>query len=402
MGKPLEGIKVLELSTYVAGPTTARQLADMGAEVIKVETLIGDQWREMGRKLLHTDDMENPFFDVYNTGKKCISINIKTQDGMELFHKLLAKADIFVTNTRLKSLKKLGLDGETLLKKYPRLIFAGIDGFGTKGPDAESAGFDNISFWARSGFSADIPFKTEDSYPLPATSGIGDCVTGGFLLAGVLAALYNRERTGKGDIVNASLYGTAIWCMSSMLLRADPSYGNHYPCSPYQADPLTYNYKCKDGEWCNISVRIYDNDAPKIYSILGIEDDVKALGDVNEKTYYLMAEKLIPVIQSGFIKMTYDEVAEKFKAADLAFGKLSHIEDILTDEQAWANSFVEKTQNRNGTQSTIACPPIRFASFEKENSMPAPLLGENTDEIMKDCGYTQEQIDRFKEEGAVK
>ena len=203
--KPLAGIRVVELSTYVAAPGAARILSDMGAEVIKIESFSGDQWRETGRKMLSTNDEENPVFDVYNTGKKSICVNIKTEEGLSFSMKLLEDADIFITNTRARSLRKLGLDAQSLTERFPRLIHASIDGFGSKGPDADSPGFDNISFWARSGFSMDIPYKSENSFPLPPTSGIGDCVSGGFLVAGIMTALFNRERTGKGDIVNVSL-----------------------------------------------------------------------------------------------------------------------------------------------------------------------------------------------------
>ena len=282
MDKPLEGIKVVELSTYVAAPSTARMLADMGAEVIKVETVTGDQWRAQGRLFLNTTDDENPYFDIYNIGKKCISINIKDPEGKELMEKLIADADIFITNTRANSLKKLGFDSETLRAKYPRLIFASIDGYGPQGPEAGKPGFDNLAFWARSGFMSDIPIKTEDSYPLPVTSGVGDCVTGGFLLANICTALYKRQITGEGDSICVSLYNCGIWVMSAMMLRADPHYGGHYPVGPNCGDPLTYSYKCSDGEQVIISERIYEKDAPLIYELLGVTEEI-ASGGFNVK-----------------------------------------------------------------------------------------------------------------------
>lgn len=383
MNKPLEGIKVVELSTYVAAPGAARMLADFGAEVIKVESPTGDQWRETGRKMLGTTDDENPVFDVYNTGKKCICLNIKDPAQKETMMKLLERADIFVTNTRAQSLKKLGLDAQTLTEKFPKLIFASIDGFGDKGPDANSPGFDNISFWARSGFARDIPYKSEDYYPLGATSGVGDCVTGGFLLAGIMTALYHRTRTGKGDIVSVSLYGAATWVMSSMLLRADPQYGETFPKTPNFGDPLTNNYECADGEWVNISVRAYEKDADLMYEVMGIKEDVDRIGNVNVKTYYQMQDTLIPIIRKAMKKKTSAEWMEIFREKDLVIGKLPHMKDVLTDEQAWANGFVEEITNRNGNKSVIACPPIKMASYTKEPATLAPLLNENEEEVLE-------------------
>ena len=401
MKNPLSDIKVVELSTYVAAPAASRMLADMGANIIKVETITGDQWRTQGELLLNTTSQENPYFDIYNTGKKCISINIKNPDGMNLMLKLLEDADVFITNTRANSLKKLGLDANTLRTRFPKLIYASVDGYGELGPEAAKPGFDNLAFWARSGFAIDIPLQTDSSYPVPATSGIGDCVTSGFLLANIMAALYNRSITGNGDHINVSLYNCGIWVMSAMLLRADPHYGGHYPVGPYFGNPLTSNYKCADGEWVIISERAYDKDAPMMYQILGIEKEVQE-GQINKDNYYNKSEYLIPIIQKAFLKGTSSEWIYKFREKDLVIEKLTHIKDILTDEQAHANRFVETIVNRNGYRSTVASPPIRLESIEKKEKKPASLLGENTDEIMLSYGYTENEISKMREEGAVK
>lgn len=400
--KPLKGIRVVELSTYVAAPGAARILCDMGAEVIKIESFAGDQWRETGKKLLNTDDNENPIFDLYNTGKKCICVNIKNEEGKAFTLKLLENADVFITNTRAPSLKRLGLDPETLTEKFPRLVYASINGFGTKGPDAASPGFDNISFWARSGFSADVLYKTEGSFPLPPTTGIGDCVSGGYLVAGIMTALFNRERTGKGDVVDVPLYGAAIWAMSSMLLRANPKYNEKFPFGPSHGDPLTNNYECADGEWCNISVRAYDKDASLMYELLGISEDIKALGEVTVENYCSLSETIIPLIRRAMKQKTSEEWMRIFREKDLVIGKLSHMTEVLCDEQAWANGFIEEITNRNGEKSVMSCPPIHFASYEKSPSKPAPMIAENTDEVLKDFGYSDEEIAHLHDVGAVK
>ena len=399
--KPLEGIKVVELATYVAAPSTARMLADMGADVIKVEGLGGDQWREQGRVLCNTTDEENPYFDIYNVGKKSIAINIKNQSGKELLLKLIADADVFITNVRAKSLRKLGLDAETLRSRFPRLIYASVDGYGLQGPEAAKPGFDNLSFWARSGFMIDVPYKTENSYPVAAASGIGDCVSAGFLLSSISMALFKRERTGEGDFVNVSLYNAGIWVMSAMMVRADPRYNGHFPLSPLEGNPLSRNYQCADGEWLIISERAYDKDAPIMYRLLGVEKEMEALG-INGKNYVEKAADVIPVLESAFRQKGSLEWEQEFRACDLVVERLTHIKDNLVSEQAWANNFVEHIVNRNGYVSTIACPPIRLASYQREQSVPAPLLGENTDEIMRGFGYSEEQIAEMKANAAIK
>ncbi len=398
---PLSGIKVIELASYVAAPGAARIMSELGAEVIKVENMGGDLWRMSGKAQLKTDDNENPIFDVYNAGKKSICINIKDPSGKELLLRLLQDADVFITNTRARSLTKLGLDPETLTRLFPRLVYGTVDGFGDKGEDANTPGFDNSAFWGRSGFARDIPIKTDDYYPMPVISGVGDSVTGGFLVAGIMAALFRRERTGKGDVVRLSLYGTAIWIMSSMLLRADPRYGQTYPKDNVTGDPLTYNYECADGEWINISVRSYDKDAPLYYSILGIQAEVDKLGDVNRTNYQQFQKQLIPLIRNAFLQKNSDEWMDLMLGADLAVGKLPHMRNVLTDPQAWANGFVEEMINRNGSRSGLACQPIHMASWEKKPAVPAPMAGENTDEILAGLGYDEDEIRRLKDKGAV-
>ena len=136
---PLEGIRVIELSSYVAVPSCARLLADFGAEVIKIETFAGDPWRVTGRSITKTGEEENPVYDIYNIGKQDICLDIRTGKGLACLFRMLERADIFLTNIRPQSLKKRGLDAEALRASFPRLIYASLNGFGTKGPEADAS-----------------------------------------------------------------------------------------------------------------------------------------------------------------------------------------------------------------------------------------------------------------------
>ena len=162
MSKPLEGIKVIDLTTFVAAPVAARMLGDMGAEVIKIEHPKGDGWRGFGKGFnARFNDDENPIFDIYNSGKKLISINLKNTEGKEIMQKLLNDADVFVTNTRPDALKRLGLAYEDIKERYPKLIYAIVLGYGEKGPDAAKPAFDTTAFWARTGFPRDMAPVTD-------------------------------------------------------------------------------------------------------------------------------------------------------------------------------------------------------------------------------------------------
>jgi len=218
MNKPLSGIRVLEFSTFVAAPVCARMMADLGAEVIKVERPEGDPWRITGVSYISSrfSDRQNPVFDIYNSGKKHVALNLKTPEGMEAFHKLLENSDVLITNTRPKALHKLGLDYEDLKERYPKLIYAILLGYGEKGPDKDMPAFDTSAFWARGGFLRDMSLAGEHYNPVEPPSSMGDTVSGYLLLAEVCAALYRRSQTGLGDCVRSGLLHNSIFTMGTM------------------------------------------------------------------------------------------------------------------------------------------------------------------------------------------
>lgn len=401
MSLPLEGIRVVDLSTYVAAPGAARLLSDLGADVVKIESFSGDPWRLTGMGMTKRGDQENPVFEVYNVGKRSIRLNIKEEEGRAVLHRMLESADIFLTNTRAKALDKLGLDPDTLTARYPRLIYASINGYGDQGPDANTAGFDSMAFWTRSGFLVDMA-EVNSTYPVCTPTGIGDCVAGLALVAGIMTALYNRERTGKGEVVKTSLYSTAIWTMGGMIIQAQPKYGVNFPMHREWEGALSSKYKCRDGEWFMLVVLDYARDADKVYSILGITEEVKELGVVDWQTRVTYNVPLMELMQEAFLKKDLAEWCELFQAADIVSGAMPHFKDVSTDEQAWANHYLEEYPCRSGETCILPCQPIRLGSAEVSPARPAPMPGEQTDEVLRDYGYSEAEIAGMHACGAVK
>ena len=214
--RPLEGVKVVELATFIAAPCCARFLADLGAEVIKVVaaaatpeiyTAVNE-----GRPL---DQKENTSYDLENAGKTCVCLNTKTPAGREALEKLIAEADIFITNWRQNPLKKAGLDYDTLHARYPKLVYGFVSGYGEKGPDKDLPGFDFTAFFARGGILGTL--FDRDALPMLTIAGFGDHQVGMYLASGILAALYRARETGQGDRVVVSLFHSAIWDVSLLL-----------------------------------------------------------------------------------------------------------------------------------------------------------------------------------------
>jgi len=400
MSLPLSGIKVIDFSNYVAAPSTGRLLVDMGAEVIKIEARGGDQWRYVSNTITRKGDDENPIFDVINAGKQSICLNIKDEKGMEILMRMLENADVFITNTRAKSLVKLGLDGKTLTEKFPRLVYAVLDGYGDKGPDADTPGFDGLAFWSRSGYLLDSP-EASSAYPLNSGTSIGDTVTGLSLAAGIMAALFAREKTGRGDIVHTSLYGSAIWVMHAMILQAHPKYGKSFPMSRSVQNALTSVYTCKDGNWFKLGILDYNKDAHRLYALLGITEEVKAIGIVDAATKAQHNTELRELLEKAFLTRDRDEWVNLLREEDIVSGTVAHFSDVSFDEQAWANGYLEEVHFRNGETCPMPRTPIHFASAPLPSSPEGPLPGEQTDEILLSLGYSKEEILDLKTRGTV-
>ncbi len=402
MRKPLEGIKVVDLTTFVAAPVAARMLGDMGAEVIKIESPKGDGWRGFGISFNRRfNDDENPIFDIYNSGKKLISVNLKSDEGKEIMWKLLDDADVFVTNTRLDALKRLGLAYEDLKERYPKLIYALVLGYGEKGPDAAKPAFDTTAFWARTGFPRDMSPLTDSYIPLTSPSSVGDTVTAYNLTMQICAALLGRERSGRGECVKAGLYHTGIFTMGTMEIATQKPWGMEYPRARNWSAQPSGCWETKDGEWFYAATGDVPTNLPKIFKMIGRPDLV---GDERYATLKARAEsngEFYRLLRDAFKTKTLDEWLKLANEYDLPFVRMNHFSDVTTDEQAWANGYLEYMTCPNGETLTMPTPPIEMESVGEIVTKPAPKVGGDTEEVLLKMGYTKEQIAAMEESGAV-
>lgn len=403
--RPLEGVKVIELSTMVAASSCGRMLADWGADVIKVESEGGDMFRGWPRIFnVPCEEDETPLFDTLNAGKRGIVLNLKTPEGMEAMHKLLKDADIFLTNTRPKALERLGLNYESLKERYPSLICATITGFGDKGPKANNPGFDTVAFWASSGFNADMMVEGPGAYPVYGSAGPGDIITAMSLCYAISSALYKRAETGLGDHVFTSLYGTALWCFNIMTVASEERYGYVYPKTRDSSSPTGSPFRTKDNEWVMTTIIKVDEQWPILCKVLGADDlatDPRYCTGEAQKSNEVRAY-LIKRFEEIYATKTADEWCAALKAADIVHDKLAHYKDMETSEQAWANDFIHKHTCPSGHETVLVRPSMRSEKMGLPDFVRGPMLGEHTKSVLEELGYTPEQIQKMQEGRAVK
>lgn len=402
MSKPLAGIKVLDLTTFVAAPVCARLLADLGAEVIKVERPEGDGWREFGVNFnTRFSQDENPVFDIYNTGKSCIALNLKAPDAKAIFWKLLEEADIFVTNTRPDALRRLGFSYEDVKERCPKLIYAIVLGYGEEGPEASRPAFDTTAFWARSGFLRDMAPLTEDYMPISPPSSVGDTVTGLSLLSQINAALFAREKTGKGQYVKASLYQTGIFAMGTMQIISQRPWGRVYPLTRKQVGPPGGCYRCSDGEWLFLANGQQSVYVPRMFRLIGRPELIDDPRFQTAEARREHKDELYEIFKEAYATRPCQEWVDRSIEVDLPVVRLNHFSDVSEDEQAWANGYLERMECRNGETVVMPRSPIAINSDEEVWTVPAPYVGADTRAVLSRLGYTDEEIEAMQSKGAV-
>lgn len=400
---PLEGVKVVEMGTVVAAPTTARVLCAYGAEVIKVETLDGDVMRLAGtHEFTPYEDDLNPLFTIHNSNKKFLSLNFKTPEGKKILMDLLKDADVFITNVREKSLLRNGLDYETLKAWNPGLIYAHFLGYGDKGPVASNPGFDISAFWLRSGPIAD--WQTQGSFPFLPTYAFGDMATSSSFLAGILMALYAKKETGLGTKVNTSLFASGIWCNAIGVVSHQPQFGGERPNDPLRpADPFCHFYQCSDGKWIGVFDNEYRRELPKFANLFGmpeIADDPRAASlEALHETDFVV--EIVTRLNAIFKTKTVAEWEAFLSENNVSCERMRTIRDVSTDEQAIANGYIQKVTFKDDLEVMMPCPPMQLTEYATRPYTSAGRLGADTDSIFHDLGYTDSEIAAMKDSGAI-
>lgn len=404
MNKPLEGIRVVELATFIAAASAGRFLADLGADVIKIESAKGDPLRHTapseGRPL---DMYENTTWDLENGNKRCISLNMKDSAGKEAFFKLLDTADVLITNWRVQALLRAGLDYETLKARYPKLVYAICTGYGEYGPDKDLPGFDFTAFFARGGYLDSL--RQRGTVPMNVVPGLGDHNVGMNLAAGICAALLQAKVKGVGEKVETSLFESAIFNMGMMIQASNyEGIAQNYPIDVRKAaNPFNAAWRTKDDRFIQTCMPDYNTYYKTFITAIGRED----LGDSTDYFPILtcqekgLTSQVYDIVMEEFGKKTVKEWTAILQAADIPFALAQNWIEIRNDKQAEANNCFYDMDYSNGNTRRLVRLPVKFQEMGIPEYKAGPLIGEHGPEILKELGYEDSQISEMTDKGAL-
>jgi crotonobetainyl-CoA:carnitine CoA-transferase CaiB-like acyl-CoA transferase len=401
--RPLEGIRIVECGVWHAGPGAAAILADLGAEVIKVETLTGDPERRFGGfGLVNSGDKAKPnwnlLFEFSNRNKKAICVDTTREDGRAILNELVKSADVFLTNLRQSVIPKVGLDFQSMLKINPKIIYLNVTGFGPKGPMKNVGGFDPMG-QAISG----MMFLAGQEEPVWLQAIVLDQVTAITASHAILTALLARQRYGVGQEIHASLYGSAIWMMHANLLTTSVLNENVQLKWDRMKNPvLRNNYKCKDGKWITCAHQPEEAYWPAFCNAIGqkqLESDPRFATKVLRAKYNL---DILLILDDVLLTRPRAEWLQIFQEYGLQFAPVQNLLDVLEDPQAHANGYIVDFDHPLLGKIRIPGYPVSFSANTAGTHGPAPDLGEHTVEVLSGLGYSSEAIDRLKAEHVVR
>jgi crotonobetainyl-CoA:carnitine CoA-transferase CaiB-like acyl-CoA transferase len=390
---PLDGITIIEIDNWMAAPSAAAILSDMGATVIKVEPLTGDPMRGNFRPAKVDGLRDYDFqFDVDNRGKRSVCVDLTNPVAIDILHKLCGQAQIFMCNLLTQRQEKFRLDPETLLAINPSLVHATLTGYGTTGPDAERPGYDVTAFFGRSGLYDSMREGPQGDVPM-ARPAQGDHTTGLALVGAILGALRLAERTGVGQVVETSLYETAVWTQASDYAT---TVVDHAPVRQRSREnmllPTANRYPCGDDKWVVFNMPQASGWA-KLCKALNKEEWLEDERFLDARSRYHAMPVLVPEIDKALASKTRDEWGVIFDAAGIIWGPVLGLHEVATDPQAAAiNLFPSINDEEIGDYRTVSIP-MRFKTADVRPRGRSPKIGEHTRSVLSEFGFNAEVID---------
>ncbi|MBL4783126.1 MAG: CoA transferase [Porticoccaceae bacterium] len=397
----LSGIKVLEIATFVFGPGAGAILSDFGADVIKVESPgIGDPLRHAHKAPPFMKLDFDYAWQQDNRNKRSLALNLKSAEGREVLLKLVREADVLITNFPPNVLERLKIRYEDLAPENDRLIYGQITGYGERGDDANTPGFDGNAYWARTGLMDAV--RTAEGDPAMPSPAMGDHPSSMTMYAAIMTGLYKRERTGKGSRISTSLMANGLWAASSALsgiLAGTKPYRRLNPARPGSA--LLNYYATRDQRWISLIVIQEEKHWPNF--IKAIErPDLAAdprFGELVER--YKYAAELGAILRDIFITRNCDEWRERLREYKITFSVVATFEDVIDDAQALENDMFIDVEGHNYGRGQAVNSPFWIDGSDKVPAHIGSALGADGREILSDLGYEASSIQQLTEQGVL-
>ena len=395
---PFRGLKVIDCASYIAAPAAAMLLSDFGAEVIKIEPPDGDPHRDLYQKVGAQGIRRNFIWDLNSRNKRSLALDLKQPAGQAVLHRLVAQADVFITNLPLPVRDRLGIAAAQLRPLNPRLVYASMTGYGETGPEAAKSAFDVTAYWARSGLM-DMVRADHGAPPTRPVAGMGDHPSATTLFAGITMALYRRERTGLGGEVRSSLMANGLWS-NALQVQAALS-GAQFPPRPGRhaaPNPLSNLYACADGRWLSLVVLNEVRQWPPLLAVLGLaalaDDPRFASADARAAH----PDALIAAFDQAFGQQDLAHWQAALNAAGITFGVVATLADMAGDAQMQATGALLPCPHHGDL--TIASPLSIEGSAQRPPG-PAPTLGQHSAALLREAGWTETEIARLMADAVV-
>lgn len=404
MGKPLEGIKVVEVAMWAFVPACGGMLADLGADVIKIEPPTGDPLRglQIGNLSSGNGRHIDYSWESYNRGKRSVTLDLKQESGREVLYRLLADADVFLTNLLPPARRAMQIDGDTIRAKFPNLIYASGSAVGPTGPESEKGGYDAITFWARGGISSSLTEDSADHPVGPPGPAFGDTLAGSMLSGAICAAIAKRALTGEASSVDVSLLGTAMWSMQRYICQATADGVQKFAKPPANKphNVLVSNYRTADGRFLALCMLQADKYWAPFCEVAGRPDLAADPRFADAKGRRENIDACYAEVKALFASKTLAEWKEILSRQQGQWDVVQDVGEMKDDMQAQANGYLKQVDYGDGTQIPMVGLPMVFDG-QAMSSSRSPELGADSDTVLESLGYNEDQIIDLKVQGVV-
>jgi crotonobetainyl-CoA:carnitine CoA-transferase CaiB-like acyl-CoA transferase len=385
----LEHLKVIDAASYLAGPAAATVFADYGARVTKIEPPQGDGYR------LLVGPYRTPYhWQLTSRSKRSLALDYNNPEAAEVVARLVADADVLITNFRPDQLKRFSMGYEELAAINPRLVYGHITGYGSRGPDAHMRAFDTTAWWARSGMMDLV--RDPGQTPQQGAAGFGDHSTAMTLFGAIMTALYQRERSGKGALVSTSLAANGIWANGMQIQGKIAGYDfNAARQEKGITNPFTYTYQTRDAHYLVLCIANPQREWPALARALGHDDWLVDERFANARMAFRNAAELMARVGQAFAALTLDQARQQLDKESVPYGLVHNLDDVMADEQLKANDIIIPTGSQDLDYAWTVNSPMHIEGSPKKPPEMAPGVGAQSREILRELGYDETEIDHL-------